>query len=238
MILKQSEVLKIVQGFKQRNPMLKYQYVSFEEVMQIYNAVKYDSVNTRKTPLEMVSLIEDIANGIAIGEDNETNILLHSDIRHMAYFDNFIEKGATKDLLETLSKYGVAKEALRGLRYNQDFNEYVAHGVKVNQKWGYDEEGYKVITSFYIIKDGEVVYSAYRDGSNVKHGSVEEIKEQARKEFEARVNYEVLQNIPSRIKKIMYIVKSKKTKKESYQVRYYDTKNKKFISKDKVYDIE
>lgn len=237
MILKQSEVLKIVQGFKQRNPMLKYQYVSFEEVMKIYNAVKYDSVNIRKTPSEMVSLIEDIANGIAIGEDSETNILSHSDIRHMSYFDNFIGKGSAKDLLEILSKHGVAKEALRGLRYNQDFDEYVAPGVKVYQKWGYDEEGYKVITNFYIIKDGKVIYSAYRDGNNVKSGNVEEIKEQARREFEARVKYEVLQNIPEHIKKVMYKATSKKGN-VSYQVRYYDTRKKRFVSKDVVYDSE
>lgn len=143
-----------------------------DKTREIYNLVKNEKINLSRPKREHHNLVTAIFGQVFIGTKPETIIALHSDNKHMNYFDVFLEQGEAKKVMQALKKEGISTEALRGIKRNLPENlKKIGDNVYVTQVISSNDSDSLSIEEFEIIKKteegAEVLYAWKRDDEDI-----------------------------------------------------------------------
>ena len=113
---------------------IEYDAKFAQDLWDRYRAGKITEKGKMRTDIDDIGEIQNIVKGykyVKYGENrydsDEDDILRNfterlSDVKHMSYYDTFLEEGAGNDIQRALNKYGVPLDVLRGVRKTLDMN--------------------------------------------------------------------------------------------------------------------
>lgn len=170
----------------QINKRLKEITTSPEGVRQQLTADQYNSIVTtfnkavgmeaysKLQPIQQKSLLDQIATQILQMEQSPGMVLTGlSDVKHIDYYDRFLELGEADKLANALSENGVdinkLKSVASGLHMD---NEDVGNGITITQIFETDEYGSLVLAYFEVKKDGETIYKFPGGGISGYHKDI------------------------------------------------------------------
>ena len=127
------------------------------EFIDMYHQVKFEESQTFKNESDLKTLLGNLVEA----EDNyrrgegsgaRTELNRYSSNKHMYAFDDWLEKGASTDIVNALNKFGLNADALKGLKF----------GTEV-QKLGSEEKGKDTKYLNQSLDNGVVVKIRYID---------------------------------------------------------------------------
>lgn len=167
MILNDEKVKNILENFLNDNPFLEFSNEMKEDVVKVFNKIKFEKIVQDYSIYDTETLIHGIANQINYGFSYEEVYKSYMKNRHTSYYDNFIKEGASKDIENILNEYGYSTDILKGIKSysNQELIMPDTDGrVKVINIWDNIEDGESpTLIQFDIYIDDKKVYSMQCD---------------------------------------------------------------------------
>lgn len=160
-ILSEVQVQKEIRKVLEENPeALSLNLKQEAEASDIFYELMKEQVNKNKDLELQKSMVSDIVTGLSRKETRTDLFKRYGDNRHLEYFDNVLEKGASREILEALNRNYIPSEVLKGIRRDTPYNEYVKgyKGVKVIQEIEKPEGTSPFVVYFAIEKDGKIIY--------------------------------------------------------------------------------
>lgn len=155
-MLNDNEFNQVIDQLIADNPEFDLPQEMIDKTREIYNLVKNEKINLARPKREHHNLVTAIFGQVFVGVKPETITALHSDNKHMNYFDVFLEQGEAKKVMKALKKEGLSTESLRGIKRNLPENsKKIGEDVYVNQVISRTEEDSLLIEEFEIIKKTE-----------------------------------------------------------------------------------
>lgn len=182
-LLTEKQVLERIQERAEEEGLTLNQEI---EAQNIFYKAMNENLNSSKTQKQQISLIDSICT--ELGQKDERGFpstpdfvfRMHSDNKHMSYFDYFLQEGESEKILNVLYEYNIPTDILRGVHKNQKFDkEYPENGVRVVQETESIYGDSPVIVRFSISKDGKTIYEwTKRNDIPVSNRTIESLSEQ------------------------------------------------------------
>lgn len=136
-----------------------------EDVLEAFDISMREQYNKNLTELQQLKLLNSIVNQIGVEKQTvETAIAAQSSMRHTEYYDNFLEEGATGQILKALRDNGIPYDVLKSVSNGVEMQkEKSGKGVKITQEIEKNSTGTPIVVYFAIYKDGVLIYEFVRD---------------------------------------------------------------------------
>lgn len=120
---------------------IKYDPMFVENLWEKYRAGKITEKGKMRTDIDDIGEIQNIIKGykyVKYGENSygkDTDDILDTfeqrltDVKHMSYYDVFLEEGASSDIQRALNKNGVPLDVLKGVRKTVDMSGEPQHVI-------------------------------------------------------------------------------------------------------------
>lgn len=138
-----------------------YSRQAYDAMKEYIDMVKYETVNQRKTQGELVRMVRDFMVGYYGEEDMYETTIRYRDIKHYHYYDQFLYKGAAKDIQDALVEHGLNSAFLKAVRKGQanDNNHWNTSGFNIIQEWSDASAGHSpTVIRFEIWYGDKLIY--------------------------------------------------------------------------------
>ena len=155
------------------------------DAQNIFYRAMNEELNVNKTLKQQISLIDVICTELGQKDEkgnpstSEFVFRMHSDNKHMSYFDYFLQEGESGKILDILAEHKIPTDVLKGVHKNQNFDASYPNGVNVKQEVESISGDSPVIVGFTISLNGKVIYEwTKRDDLPISNKTIEALNAQ------------------------------------------------------------
>lgn len=115
-ILSDYEIKKRLSYFLDENGITNWDTEQTSKLVTLFKRVMNDEININMSAADQESMITSLAYGMSKGEKEPLLYREHTSYKHINYFDVFMQKGESDNVLDVLAKYKIPPSVLRGVR--------------------------------------------------------------------------------------------------------------------------
>lgn len=117
-LLTKYEQKKYLTQFLEENG-LDFTNEQYDRILENYDRIMVDPENAKASKSTQISGLTAVAIDVMIRGISDDDIFIeNTSYKHLSYFDNFLAKGESKNILDVLQQYNIPPDVLRGVRLN------------------------------------------------------------------------------------------------------------------------